>query len=244
MKIFVLYSGEYGSRIINNLATRGLASSIVGVEEFPDDYPEFIEDLSKYMPENLPECDLILSVGLFGDINFLVSEIASKTGAKSIIIPLHHPQQIPSALKKEIESSLIDARIVFPQPFCSLTPTGDPYLDKFVEVFGKPEMEIEAREYIKKIQVKRGTPCGSTWYIAKNLIGVPVEKAEFEAGNKFHNYPCLASMDKDSITGETLMHLAGYKTKEAIKRGLGFTLQGAVVDRKLCQGEETVIISA
>lgn len=238
MRVLILSSGEYGSRIVNHLATHGLSSSIVGLEEFEDNLPEFIDDLTEYMPENLPECDLIIAVGLFGDINLLISSIVKETGAKSVIMPIHHPQQIPAGLKQEIKDSLQEATIVFPKPFCSLTSQGDKYIDKFVEKFGKPELEIEADEYIKKVQVKRGAPCGSTDFVAKKLLGVPVEEAEFEGGDKFHNYPCLASMNKDSATGDTILHLAGYKTKEAIKRALGFTYKSAVVDLEVCQGGE------
>ncbi len=238
MKIFILSSGKYGFRIINNLVSHGLSSSIVGLEEFSDNIPEFIEDVSNYMPVNLPECDLIISVGLFGDINLLVSEIASKTGAKTIIIPIHHPRQIPNALKEEIINSLKEATIVFPKPFCSLSAVYDPYIQEFVEKFGKPELNIEADKFIKQVQVKRGAPCGSTWYVAEELVGVGVDEAEFEAGNKFHNYPCMASMNKDPLCGDTVMHLAGYKTKEAVKRALGFTFNAAVVDKEICQGGE------
>ena len=44
IKIFILSSGDYGSRIINNIANRGYASSIVGLHEFKEDLPEFIDD--------------------------------------------------------------------------------------------------------------------------------------------------------------------------------------------------------
>ena len=66
----------------------------------------------------------------------------------------------------------------------------------------------------------RGAPCGSTWYVAQELEGFPLEDAELESGNKIHNYPCIASMATDSIIGDTILHLAGYKIKEAVKEGL------------------------
>ncbi len=73
MKIFILSSGEYGSKIVNGIATHGFASNIIGIHEFPssDDLPEFIDDISSYIPENIPESDLIIAVGLYGDITWL-----------------------------------------------------------------------------------------------------------------------------------------------------------------------------
>lgn len=242
MRIIILSSGEYGSRIVNTIASRGFASSIVGMYEFPHDLPEFLDDVEEYIPENLPEADLLISAGLFGDINLVIPEIISQTGVKSAIIPIHDPKQIPQGLQNEIENLVKNTspyiNIIFPKPFCSLIPNGDVFIDKFTEKFGKPMLEIDADNIIKNVNVIRGAPCGSTWYIAEKLIGLPVEDAEFESGNKFHNYPCLASMSNDPMVGDTIMHLAGYKTKEAVKRALGFTLKSAVVDHEVCSGGE------
>ena len=80
MKIVILSSGEYGSRIVNTIASKGFAQYIVGIYEFSDDLPEFLDDVSTYIPENLPEADLLISVGLFGDINLVIPEIISQTG--------------------------------------------------------------------------------------------------------------------------------------------------------------------
>jgi len=236
MKIFILTSGKYGSRIINTMAKMGLAASIVGIHEISEDLPEFIDDVSEYVPNNLPEADLILSLGLYGDINMIAPAVASKTGAKAIIVPIHDPKQIPLGLQREIENETGDVKIVFPKPFCSLEPVGDKYIDEFTEYFGNPELKIEADNLIRNIEVKRGAPCGSTWFVAEKLQNVPVDEAEFEAGGRYHNYPCLASMSVDPQVGDTILHLAGYKIKEAVKRGLGFASKSAVVNEEICEG--------
>ena len=236
IKIYILSSGDYGSRIINNIANRGYPSSIVGLHEFTDDLPEFIDDFERYIPKELPECDLILALGLKGDIHMILPIIASMTGANSIIEELHDPSQLPPGLRRELETSLDGVKIVFAKPFCSLKPVGDKVIDEFVKYFGKPEIEIEGETFIKNINVIRGAPCGSTWYVAQELEGFPLEDAELESGNKIHNYPCIASMATDSIIGDTILHLAGYKIKEAVKEGLGFASKSAVVDEEICMG--------
>ena len=88
------------------------------------------------------------------------------------------------------------------------------------------------------LQGAEGIPCGSTHYIAENIEGLPVEEAELEAGNKLHNYPCNASMTTDPVVGDTILHLAGYQTKEAVKRALGFATRSAVVDHETCEASE------
>ena len=51
IKIYVVSSGDYGSRIINNIANRGFASSIVGLHEIDDDFADFIDDVDEYIPK-------------------------------------------------------------------------------------------------------------------------------------------------------------------------------------------------
>lgn len=241
MKIFMVSSGEYGSKIVNGIANNGFAENIVGIHEFPpkEELPEFIEDIVEYIPENVPEADLIIAAGMHGDINMVIPEVVEKSGAKSVIVPIYHPRQVPIGLQNEIKKSLEkEVAIVFPKPFCSLTSTGNEFIDEFTTVFGKPKFEIQVDAIVKSVKVLRGAPCGSSWYIAENIIGIPVDEAEFEANNKLHNFPCSASMSTDNKTGDTILHLASYKTKEAIKRALGFTNRVAIVDEKVCEGSE------
>jgi thymidylate synthase len=238
MKIYLLISGKYGSRVVNNLVEHGMASNIVGMEEFPQDLPEFIEDFTSYIPQNLPPADLIIAVGLSGDINMIVPQVALETGAKSAIIPVYDPQQMPPGLQQEITESAPHVRIVFPKPFCSLEPVGDAPIDEFATRFGKPVLFINSDKYIKKVEVLRGAPCGSTDYIAKGLWSTPVDEAEFNATGKLHNYPCNASTDKDPAVGDTSMHLASYQIKEAVKRGLGFARKTAVVNTEACDTQK------
>lgn len=224
--------------MVNHLASEGLAENMVALEEIPPDLPEFMDDLEEYLPANLPESDLVLGVGLYGDINLLVPFIAQKTGARSVIIAIHDPVQLPRGLQREVVDSAPDIRMVFPRPFCTLVPVGDPLIDEFTQKFGKPVVEVEGEGLVKNIKVIRGAPCGSTQYVARELEGFPLSEAELESGNKLHNYPCLASMKDDPVVGDTLMHIAGYQIKEALKRSVGYAAQSAVVDPEDCEGDE------
>ncbi|MDK2928900.1 MAG: thymidylate synthase, partial [Methanococcus sp.] len=180
MKITVLYSGNYGERVLNTILEK-FAQNIVSIHEIPENLPEYIDDVSEYVPENLKESDLIISVGLFGDINLIVCDIAKKTNAKSIIIESHSPKQVTKGLKSEISDSLNEIKIVFPKPFCSLKPVGDTYIDEFAKYFGSPEIEIIGETIVKSVTVKRNAPCGSTKYVAENLTGYSLNEVEFES---------------------------------------------------------------
>mgnify|MGYP001095518793 CR=1 FL=1 len=97
MKLYIISSGKYGSRIVNSLAEMGLASSMVGLEEIPEDLPEFIDDFEQYVPKSIPQADLILAVGLFGDINMIVPIITREKRC-----PGSEPSQTRDALTRPV----------------------------------------------------------------------------------------------------------------------------------------------
>ncbi|MEJ8542584.1 DUF166 family protein [Methanothermobacter wolfeii] len=237
MRIIMVSGGEYGKRVVNTVAEHGFASSMVAVFEYPDETPEFLDDPSSLVPESVSDADLTVAAGLRGDLNLVAAEIAAKSGAESLIIESHTPTQLPDGLKNEIKS-MFRGRIAFPVPFCSLEPSGDRYIDEFAERLGRPLLEIRSGARIGSVRVKRSAPCGSTFYIADELSGSAPEDAEILAGEKLHNYPCLASMDTDPGFGDTHLHIAGYLTREAVKRATGIPGAHGVVDPEVCQGYE------
>jgi len=106
MKILVLYSGELGKKVIQNLINPGsfcvscgelcnhcrqvrksYANLIVGIHEFPQDLPTFIEEPEQYMPQKLPECDLILAIGIHPDLLAALPKVVKNTKARAVIAP-------------------------------------------------------------------------------------------------------------------------------------------------------------
>jgi hypothetical protein len=68
------------------------------------------------------------------------------------------------------------------------------------------------------VEVLRSAPCGSTWFIAKQLAGVEVEnkRERYERISKSHHaYPCTASMEKNREIGDTILHRAA--VEEGVK---------------------------
>lgn len=236
MKIIMVIGGDYGSRIVNTLALTGFASNIVDIIEYSHDSGEFIDDTSSMIPSEIPNADLTLAAGLKGDLNLLAAEIAVKASSKALIIESHEPLQLPEGLKDEI-SDMLEC-VVFPAPFCSLEPVGNKYIDVIASKLGKPELEIKSNKLINSVKVKKSAPCGSTFYVAKEIQGVPVAEAEILAGEKLHNYPCLASMETDPRFGDTPLHIAGYLTREAVKRATRIVGAHASVDPDICMGSE------
>jgi len=222
---------EYGRRVVENMCNRGFSGWISGLHEFAEAPPvEALLDESNevdvYLPSNTPKCDLVLSLGLPRELQALVPTIAEKANAKAVIVAVDDPSWAPPGLRRQVEEELREAGVAcsFPKPLCSLEEVGDPYIDEFAKHFGKPRLKIEVKSgVIRRVEVLRGSPCGSTWYIAEKLVGLPVEPREKlweELAKAHHVYPCLASMQVDPEIGDTILHKSQYIVREAVEDAL------------------------
>jgi len=233
VRIFALTmkGDEYGRRIIENMCKRGFIHWIVGVHGFAEVPPieallDDVDALEGYLPPRIPECDLVLSLGLPSELQSLVPSIAKKAGAKAAIIAVDDPNWVPPGLRSQMSEEMEEAGIacVFPKPLCGLDKVGNPYIDEFAEQFGRAVLKIRVEDgVIRRVDVVRGSPCGSTWYIAEKLVGVPVEPREAlweELAKAHHVYPCLASMQNDPEIGDTILHKSQYIIREAVERAI------------------------
>jgi len=215
----------YGRRIIENICDKGFAHWISWFHEFEAPPEGFLDNPEKHLPKDIPECDLILSLGLPPDLQYTLPILAKKTKAKAVIAPIDNSSWIPPGLKRQIERELTEIGVAsaFPKPFCSLEKTGNRYIDMFAEHFGRPELVVRVEGgTIKEVNVKRGCPCGSTWFIAEKLIGVEVSQQRIrdEIAKAHHAYPCLASMTMDPELGDTVLHKSQYLIREAVEKAI------------------------
>lgn len=232
MRIYILHSyGEYVNRFIDTLATHSpsLASSITGIEELSKDLPSFVEDVSPYLPNNMPDSDLLIIIGVHQDILASLSQIVEKTGtgAKAVIIPLEDPTWCPLGLQKQIEQDLqqMNVEYSFPKPFCSLKPdNATPTINEFIELskMGMPlvEVGIDNELFTEDCRVLRSAPCGSTYHVIDNLKAKHISDVEKEISKYHHAYPCTAGMAIDNVLGDTILHKAGYMIKAAVKNAI------------------------
>jgi len=234
IKIFflIMKDQKYGRRIVENIAVRGFPHWIYGVHEFEEVPPASIlldetPELDRYLPSNPPECDLILSLGLPSELQATVPMIAERCKAKAVIIAVDDPSWVPPGLKRQLigEFERLVVAYAFPKPLCSLEEIGDPVIDMFARHFGRPNLKIRVENgVIKSVEVLRGAPCGSTWFIAERLVGIHVNPREGlweELAKAHHVYPCLASMQMDPELEDTILHKSQYLIREAVDRAVG-----------------------
>lgn len=225
MRILVTIQGHYGQRIADNISKCAPADWKVYVYCFPPELPSVVDDANQFLPIELPEADLLISLGEHPAVAQMIPDVVARSGAKAVIAPADNRSWLPPGLANQIKRKLasLGVDMVYPVPFCTLTEkdSQNVYIREFARYFGKPSVEIEMdRDKVKHISVIIGAPCGCTPYVAERLTGVWERDVVEKAGLLHHQYPCLATMTIDQEFGDTLMHRAGLMTKLAVEDAL------------------------
>lgn len=198
----------------------------------PFELPVFIDNPEKYMPKKIPKADLCITSGLHKDLLLELPYYVQKAEMKGMIIPIEDFAEVPSGLKKQIEERCdnLGLESAFPKPFCSLEQSENkPIISKFVSELkvGRPLIEISTaktgkREVIDSAIVRRSAPCGSTWYVARKLMGVDIRREIlYDAIAKaHHSYPCTATMNVDPELKEPILHIGGYIIRGEVEKAL------------------------
>lgn len=234
LNLFVLYQGHYGERILKHIRRFAPPSWSFNAWRAPSDIPAVVDAPLTFLPLDLPNADLVLSLGQTPGVAQLVPGVVRRTGARAVIVPADDASWLPDGLARQLRSQLagIDVTAVFPKPFCSLTedsynvlahrvPYDDPWISEFARHFGRPvlEMTCEAGN-ITDIEVKRDTACGSARAVARELIGEKLKNAVKQAGLLHHHSPCSAAMRVDPGLGEPLIQVAGGLMRQAVEGAL------------------------
>jgi len=241
LRLFVLFQGHYGQRILDNLRRFAPDTWTVNAWRAPVDLPLVVDDPSSFLPPHFPIADLLLSLGESGGAAQLLPSIVERTGVRAVIAPVDNVAWLPEGLVHQLEAQLADVGVtaVFPKPFCSLT-TGscnvrheavsfdDPWIEDFARHFGRPVFRIGCDDQaITGVEVERDTACGCARSVGRQLIGVNVEEAVVQAGLFHHHYPCLATMRVDPGLGEPLIQVAGDFVRHAVQTEIAACLPGA-----------------
>jgi hypothetical protein len=232
MRVLIAIQGSYGQRIVDNIKKQCPNDWEVNSLTLPSNLPAIIDDAAEFLPKELPAADLLVSLGEHPGVAQMIPDMVRKSGAKAVIAPADNRTWLPPGLanqvKRKLESMVVD--MVYPVPFCTLVEkdSQNPYIRKFARHFGRPEVTVEFDgDNIKQVAVLKNAPCGSTFYVADELVGVGERDAVEKAGLLHHQYPCLATMVMDQEFDDTLMHRAGLITKLAVQKAIRDVKEGA-----------------
>lgn len=225
MRILTATQGKYGQRILQNLNLNGPKNWEIKSWTAPLQLPPIIENPEEFLPQKLPQTDLLLSLGESTGVAELIPDLVKMSGAKAVIAPIDDRSYLPAGLKNQIKKYLEELGVdsVFPLPFCSLTQKSskNEYIKEFARYFGKPKLIVISNQgRIQKITLEREAPCGSTRFLKEKLIGLKIEDAEEKAGLFHHYYPCMASRKIEERFGDSILHSSANITKLAVKWAL------------------------
>lgn len=227
-RVLAITQGEYGRRILENLRRHAPEHWRVSGLELRDDLPSIIDEPTAFVPDEVPETDLILFLSQSARSPQLIPEFVRRSRARALIAPVDNGEWMPLGQARQAKRILDKWGVesAFPRPFCELTETGQQAIDEFARLFGRPSVEIVTEDHktVKRVIVRRGSPCGATWFVADAMAGQRLDETVEKAALAHHHYPCLASMTVEQDLGDTLMHASGFITKrefeEQVKKHL------------------------
>lgn len=229
MRLLIVWQGKWGQRIADHLVQSAPPEWTCTTWRGPAALPLVIDDPDEFLPETLPETDLLLALPESAGLTDLVPDMVSSCGAEAVIVALDRRSAGRPGLRRQVRQRLQEQGVdsAFPMPFCSLVPSTQQHrwIAAFARLFGRPEMMFQIDEgRIERCEIVRETPCGNTSYIAEHLIGVREEDAAEQAGLLHHYYPCWGGMEADPVSGEhTLLHIAATLAQKAVARTLKST---------------------
>jgi hypothetical protein len=225
MRVLIATQGNYGQRIVDNIRKHAPQDWEIGQVIFTSDLPAIIDSPDEYLPEKLPEADLLISLGEQQGVAQMIPDMVEKSGVKAVIAPADNRAWLPAGLARQIQQKLQKkgVEMVYPVPFCLLSEkySQNTYIREFTRYFGRPAVELKADdEKVTCLTVERDAPCGSTHYVSEHLPGTRIGEAVEQSGLMHHQYPCLATMGIDKEFEDTLMHRAGLAVKQTVGEGI------------------------
>jgi hypothetical protein len=215
--------GRYSERVFSHLSMMSPGS--VDAYQVPRSLPPVLDDAAEYLPSELGAGDVIIAINIHPEMLLEIPEMVGGGSVRALIVPIENPNWAKPGLQRQVTQSCArnDMESAFPKPFCALEPQ-TPAVTEFCEQFkvGLPTFKLRIAEgKMAAVEVVRGSPCGLTDFVAQQLVGLPADDSLPEkAGQLHHGYPCLASMNLDPATGETIMHASLYMMRDRVREAL------------------------
>jgi len=184
---------------------------IIKVYEFPATLPFMLEEPDEYLPESVPEHDVLVAISINEEI--LISFIKQFPVFKGVVVPIEDASWITPYGVKTIGEICKEKgiEVAFPKPFCSFDPQ-EGILLEFKNYFriGKPEIGFSVEnDEIKEAKVKCSAPCGATYYTACRLHGKKLDDdLEYIIDSSLFHYPCISGSNIDKDFNDSVMHHA------------------------------------
>lgn len=198
MDILVFEQNNSGKRKIEGIREFGHPGDSIALRAIDGYLSEFVDEPEEYIDADF-HADLVLNYLVHPDLSQYLIQICKEKN-----IPV-----IASGQKSELAYT----------PFTCCGLGRHQRLGSYGERFGFPEFRVEFEgDRISRIEVERGAPCGATWEVISEVIGVTVEEA-MSLLPRLVQYQCSANPGRfDPVTGKSPVHFAGYTHRAALKK--------------------------
>ncbi len=213
--IGVITRGKYGHRLIETVKEHSDFSVVTA--DLPEFVPVFIEEPDEFLESinfdrRVFSAEIVITYSLHSDLTSSIAKLAAEAGVRSLIVPGGPSRASIPELKKISEASGMDIGVH--EICCTLEPND--FNRPFADIFGSPVLKVKTKDgKISDVKVIKGAPCGSTWHMAKEIVGVPVKDAPPKAGLLIQHYPCRAT--RGDMGG---IHESGELHKQAFIKAL------------------------
>lgn len=212
LKVAIVTDGPYGERAYENIGKEFDCKFI----ELEKPSSMFLDDVE--IPENvlrqLEAVDIIITYVIHPDLTLeLVERFHNKVSW--IIVGAWSGE----GFKNQLECH---KNVICPEIMCDIEKNGDPVFDKFASKFGIPKVEIKCKNNkVAEIKVLRSSPCGSTFFVAEEMVGKDIKNLPIKAGLKLQHYPCRAPKMRLFADDECKKEMAAKFHKDAFEEAMG-----------------------
>ncbi len=191
-RIGVITRGKYGNRLIDTISSK---TEMEVVHTFvPQMLPDFIDEPDEFLEglnidSSVFDSNIVITYSLHPDLTVAIAHKAGKAGVKALIVP----GGASKAPVVELEGIAKQYGMLIEVEDICCTLQEKPETKELCSHLSSPVLDINVdKGIIESVEVLCGAPCGSTWHMAKELVGMKVEEAPARAGLLIQQYPCRA----------------------------------------------------
>ena len=87
MRILIAIQGNYGQRMVDAIKKYGPSEWQVHCYTFTAALPTIIDDADPFLPKELPQVDLLISLGEHQGVAQMIPDMVNRSGATAVIAP-------------------------------------------------------------------------------------------------------------------------------------------------------------
>ncbi|EHP89081.1 protein of unknown function DUF166 [Methanotorris formicicus Mc-S-70] len=217
----IVSDGAYGERAGNILKEHAKINEFTGFFRIPKPSNFFVDEieLPKEIVEKFKEADILITYTTHPDNTY---EVCRRCREENPNIAIIVAAWRGNGQKKELQK--FDA--ICPHIMCEIDEDNlniekYPKLKEFLKEFGKPKVKVYVEGgKVRDVEVLRTSICGSTIFMAENMVGMDVDDIGRKGSMLIQRYPCVAGKIHLFSDEECKKIKALTLHKEAIENGL------------------------